>query len=252
MGDSHGSAKGIKQVLERCDFDPLYDKLIHLGDVSDGWPETSESVDILIDIKRTANLSSIRNDADPVFIRGNHDVWVHDWFMYGHRPIIWTQQGGQATIDSYLESGKLQDKDHRLFWFNQSDWYVDDKNRLFIHGGWDYLYPWPVGAVQAVNAGSIAKECHWNRSLLESAKAAFSPNFKGTGRFKALEQFEEIYIGHTAIPGKNPEPRNYGNLWNVDTGAGWNGVLTVIDIDTKEFWQSDPSKTLYPDARGRR
>jgi len=87
-----------------------------------------------------------------------------------------------------------------------------------FHGGWDYLEGFPHGAIIPVNAGSIAKECHWDRSLLDGARSAFGDNNR-KGKFKALEQFKEVYIGHTAM---NGDPRQFGNLWNMDTGAGWN------------------------------
>jgi len=35
-------------------------------------------------------------------------------------------------------------------------------------------------------------------------------------------------------------------VWDLDTGAGWSGKLTIMmDIDTKEYWQSELSKDLY-------
>ncbi len=41
-----------------------------------------------------------------------------------------------------------------------------------------------------------------------------------------------------------------GTLANM-TGGGYEGRLTIMDIDTKEFWQSDNMKSLYPNERGR-
>jgi serine/threonine protein phosphatase 1 len=38
----------------------------------------------------------------------------------------------------------------------------------------------------------------------------------------------------------------------MDTGAGWAGKLTIMDVQTKEYWQSDPVQSLYPDAVPRR
>jgi len=29
------------------------------------------------------------------------------------------------------------------------------------------------------------------------------------------------------------------NIYNLDTGAGHTGRLSIMDVDTKEFWQSD-------------
>lgn len=235
IGDVHGNYRALLQCLERSGFDKENDKLISLGDIADGWSEVSECVDTLLSIK---NL---------VAIRGNHDVWCYDWFEYGRTPLIWTQQGGKATMDSYVRTGKLLEQPHKDFWKNQIDWYIDDENRLFIHGGWDYMEGFPRGAELPVNAGSIAKECHWDRSLLEGARSAFGDKNR-PGKFKALEQFKEVYIGHTAM---NGEPKQFNNLWNLDTGAGWYGKLSIMNIDTKEFWQSDPSKELYPEEQGR-
>jgi serine/threonine protein phosphatase 1 len=237
IGDVHGSNKALLQVLEKSGFDKESDLLISLGDIADGWNEVPECVDTLLSIK---NL---------IAIRGNHDVWCYDWFEYGRTPIIWSAQGGKATMDAYVRTGKLTEDSHKAFWKNQVDHYIDDENRLFIHAGWEYAEGFPRGAELPVNAGSVAKECHWDRNLLMSAKAAFGKNnSKPDGKFKALEQFKEIYIGHTA---ENDGPNQYGNLWNLDTGAGWSGKLTIMDIDSKEFWQSDFVTVLHPGERGR-
>jgi len=238
MADIHGNFKALKQCLERSGFDKENDTLIQLGDVADGWSEVSECVEELLSL---TNL---------IAIRGNHDVWAYDWFKYGMTPILWTQQGGRQTMESYVRTGLLVDQHHRDFWNDQIDYYIDEQNRLFIHAGWDYRYEgsWEKLVNEKVNAGTIAKECHWDRSLIAGARSAFGLKNNPSGRFKPLEQFKEIYIGHTA---DNTGPKQYGNLWNLDSGAGWHGKLTIMDIDTKEFWQSDDAKSLYPNELGR-
>lgn len=234
-GDIHGANKALVQVLERSGFNNDTDTLISLGDIADGWSEVPECVDTLLSIK---NLISIR---------GNHDVWCYDWFKYGHTPIIWTQQGGKATIDAYIRTGQLVDEKHREFWNNQIDWYVDDNNNLFIHGGFAYYLKgdFEKQASYAVNAGTIAKECHWDRDLLSGAMSAE----KTKNGFKATQQFNKVFVGHTAM--KSMLPEKFVNLWNLDSGAGWHGKLTLMDIDTEEYWQSDLVKDLYPDEKGR-
>ena len=42
-----------------------------------------------------------------------------------------------------------------------------------------------------------------------------------------------------------------GNIWNVDTGAAFNGRLTLLDTDNKNYWQSDPLPELYAGEKGR-
>ncbi len=249
IGDIHGSAKALTQVLDRA-YVNEDDTIIQLGDVADGWSETSECVDILLKLQKTNKC---------IFIRGNHDVWVYDWMMFGQSPIIWTQQGGKATMESYIRTGMLVDKHHKSFWLNQEDYHIDDNNNLYIHGGWaymdcaEYLHSgcthrelFHRQAMLPVNAGSIAKECHWDRDVL---RGAWSGSVGKDGRFKALEQFNEIFIGHTATRSHLPEKSL--NLYNLDSGCGWSGKLTIMDIDTKEYWQSDFVRDLYPEEKGR-
>ena len=236
IGDIHGANKALLQVLERSGFDNEVDTLISIGDIADGWSEVPECVDTLLGIK---NL---------VAIRGNHDVWCYDWFKFGDKPYIWTQQGGQATLDAYIRTGQMVDQNHKDFWDNQKDWYIDEDNNLFIHGGFAYYLEGDFArqASLKVNGGSIARECHWDRDLYDGhRKEILHPTL-----VKATSQFNKIFIGHSAIPYPF-KPFHRGNLFNVDTGAGWHGKLTMMNVDTEEYFQSDLVKELYPDEKGR-
>ena len=59
--------------------------------------------------------------------------------------------------------------------------------------------------------------------------------------------FHEIFIGHTPVK----EVVNRNNVWNIDTGAGWGGKLTMMNVDTKEIIQSEETSFLYPEEKGR-
>lgn len=233
MGDSHGGYKAIKQCLERSEFDINNDLLIHIGDVCDGWSQTPESVDLLLTIK---NL---------IPIRGNHDVWCWNWFSFGDEPSIWVNQGGRATIEGYLRTGQNMDAKHRNFFSNQHDYYIDEENRLFVHAGFDLMYgfEWSKNTPVSIKR---ATELHWNRDLAEFNEKSWSNE-----SYKFLDEFKEIFIGHTAHNTTSFNGKGKRNIWNVDTGAGWNGKLTIMDIETKDYWQSDNVKTLYPNERGR-
>lgn len=238
VGDIHGGNKALLQVLERCNFDNNKDRLISLGDIADGWPETPECVDTLLGIK---NL---------VAIRGNHDVWVYDWFERGWDPIIWTQQGGIETIKAYIRTGQVVDEKHREFWKNQIDYFIDDNN-LYVHGGWDYRYniDFLEGGLMPVNGGSLALECHWDRSLLAGAASASHGGRHNDRVFNATKPYNNVFVGHTAT--RDHLPMQLCNVWNLDSGGGWSGKLTIMDVDTKEYWQSDFVKELYPEEKGR-
>jgi serine/threonine protein phosphatase 1 len=64
--------------------------------------------------------------------------------------------------------------------------------------------------------------------------------------------YNEMFIGHTPTLHLGiKEPVNKANIWNLDTGAAFMGSLTIMDVDNKEFWQSDPLPSLYPNEKGR-
>ena len=243
IGDIHGGHKALLQVLEKSNFDFETDTLISVGDIADGWSEVPQCVETLLKIK---NL---------IALRGNHDVWLRDWLKSGYINPMWLMQGGQASYDAYIKSGLVTDQRHKDFFENQLDYFIDEKNRLFVHAGWDYnISPhFHLAGLDPVNGGkpgdNIAKECHWDRELYTSLRSYVLDKLPKRLQ-EALNNYKEIYIGHTAT--QFPfEVFHRANLYNVDTGGGWHGKLTMMDIDTKETYQSDIVKTLYPNEKGR-
>ena len=229
MGDIHGSHKGMVQALERCGFDYKKDKLVQLGDVCDGWPETPECIE---ELKKITNL---------VQIIGNHDYWTIAWLEFGAIHQMWDIQGGQATIDAYLKRKPELREPHLEFWRKGVYKYIDDENRIFVHGG---FYRGIDIKVQLI------ENLMWDRSLATKAVSGRTSGFK-------VNEYKEVYLGHTTVnsfKGKDlvpNEPIIGGNVILMDTGGGWEGVVTIMDIDTKEFWSSDLCKELYPNDKGR-
>lgn len=241
--DIHGSYKALKQVLEKCNFDYEKDTLISLGDIADGWHEVPECVDELLKIK---NL---------IAIRGNHDIWLRDWLKSGYQNPMWLPQGGQASYDAYIRTGDVTNQAHKDFFENQIDYYIDEDNNLFVHAGWDYTWKedFLEGGLYPVNGGNprdnIAKECHWDRTLFfgfaNHKEDALPLNLR-----KSASKYNKIFVGHTSL--SHPyEVFHKANFYNLDTGCGWNGKLTIMDVNTGEIWQSDANSVLYPGVKGR-
>ena len=238
IGDTHGGLRALVQVLERVGYNKLHDQLIFLGDYVDGWGESYELMDFLVDLQAQSG--------NHIFVRGNHDVMFYDWLVKGIDHLVWRMNGGESTMKSYIGNGMVNNKEHAKFYVDMVDWYLDDDNNIFIHGGWDYRADaFPMSALYPVNAGFEAKECHWDRSLLSGAKSGH----KSKTGLNAIKGFNKVFIGHTATDSYLPE--KYCNLWNIDSGAGWSGKLTIMDVDTEEYWQSDFVKSLYPQEKGR-
>ncbi|MEX2231698.1 MAG: metallophosphoesterase [Cyclobacteriaceae bacterium] len=220
IGDIHGAYRALRQCLERSDFDYEKDQLICLGDVCDGWPEIRASVDELLRIK---NL---------IYLLGNHDWWTLQWMLFGKIEEVWYNQGGKATIDSYQEGIPAN---HMAF-FSDALLHHVYKNKLFVHAGIDPLKP-----IEQQDKHVFL----WDRAL-----AALALDLYGYSTEGKLSTFDEIYLGHTPIPFSTPI--NSLGIWLMDTGAGWSGVLSMMNVETKEIFTSDPVPSLYPGTEGRK
>jgi len=219
MGDMHGAYRALRQCLDRSAFNYEEDHLICLGDVCDGWPETRACVEELLRIKHLT------------LILGNHDFWTRQWMVTGEIDDVWYGQGGLATLQSY-DAGVPET--HYAF-FRQAVPYYLHNNRLFVHAGIDTTLPLHF------QDNDIFL---WDRSLARKALDLFVD-----GNFRAMTSFDEVYIGHT-VTGYSFPVRG-GEVWLMDTGAGWGGVLSMMDIETKEVFTSDAVPGLYPGVVGR-
>lgn len=219
IGDIHGAYRALRQCLERSDFDYTHHHLICLGDVCDGWPETKECIDELLKIK---NLT---------YILGNHDHWTLLWMKTKEINDGWLSQGGDATIRSY-PSGVPQQ--HIQFLTDALPYFLLN-DRLFVHAGIDTHLPLDQQGLDTFL---------WDRNLAIRALDGYrkKSNEKLTG-------YNEVYIGHT--PTTFGRPVSAGDVWLMDTGAGWTGVLSLMEINTKEIFTSDPVPQLYPGETGR-
>lgn len=244
LGDVHGAARALEQVFERSRFDPERDRLVSLGDISDGWPEVDRCFDLLLDVPRLT------------FILGNHDEWAAAW-MRGRPVMGWAGQGGDATVGAYarragLDAPRTPREARRvaktvpaahLRLLREAAPYLldtgaDGVERLFIHAGWNPGRP---------PADQTSYDLRLGRELWIQARALVAARGREAD---PITPFDEVYLGHT--PTDWLEPRPVLELWNLDQGAGWDGVLTLMDVETKEYWQSDPVPELYPGVRGRR
>lgn len=235
IGDIHGGLKAIEQAFERAGVNND-DQLIFLGDYVDGWSESSQVIQFLI---------KLSEKQECIFIKGNHDAWCEDWLAFGNAPEVWLFNGGKSTIQSYKDYATKDLGNHLEFFQSMKNYYVDDQNRLFIHAGYSSMH----GPEKEVYSSNY----HWDRTLWETA-VAMDKNLKINSELypKRLLLYKEIFIGHTPTLYLGMKtPVNKANVWNIDTGAAFIGALSIMDVETKEFWQSDPLPLLYPHEKGR-
>ncbi len=235
IGDIHGGLRGLVQLLNRLQLKPS-DQLIFLGDYVDGWSESAQVIQYLIELSES-------NDC--VFIKGNHDVWCQQWLGEGVENQVWLDHGGRETKASYQSFTNTEKEKHFKFIKSMPLYFLDPKNRLFIHAGFTSMH--------GVDYEPEQSTFYYDRTLWEMALAmdktitsssVFYPN--------RLKHYYEIFIGHTPTTRYNSsQPMHLANLWNMDTGAAFTGKLSAMDIDSKTIYQSDALIDLYPDELGR-
>ena len=255
IGDIHGTYKAFMQCLERSGFDYENDTLITLGDIVDGFSESYKVVEELLKIKNRID------------IQGNHDAWFLDFINFGIHPDAWSQ-GGLGTAKSYansmgmeliyttkitprlrqlpkkaymtnLVSSDIPDS-HIKFFKGQNRYYKDEDNNIFVHGGFSR----ELGVKD-----TPIEICTWDRRLWNQSLSANST--KSNLRFN--EEVKNVFIGRTTtMMWDNDIPMKADRTWNLDTGAGGSGKLTIMNVDTHEYWQSDLVDELYPDETNNR
>ncbi len=239
MGDIHGAASALRQCLGRSSFDYENDVLIQLGDVVDGFDGVYACVEILLRVK---NL---------IALKGNHDDWFLEFIRTGYHPTGWNFCGKETALSYLRQTGRerliqrgregyktaLDPADiplsHRRFFEKQKLFHIDDDNNCYVHAGFNRFLAW---------SRQRPETFYWDRELWLAALEyhTMKRHDPGMDPFINVNEFHEIYIGHTpTMNWKTDRPMRAVNVLNIDTGARQGGKLTIMDVRTKEYWQSE-------------
>lgn len=235
IGDIHGGFNALKELIEKLPLQ-TQDTLIFLGDYVDGWSDSPKVISYLMQLK---------NNYTCIFIKGNHDQLLLDYFKNNSMPEQWLHHGGKSTINAYKNIDSKTKKQHQEFLENLTPYHIDAKNRLFVHAGFTNI--------KGPSLEYFPEMLHWDRTLWETALVTSnSINLEQKIYPKRLLLFSEIYIGHTPTTRIDQfKPMKAANVWNIDTGAAFKGSLSAIEIGYKTIFQSSPVYKLYPNEKGR-
>ena len=215
LGDLHGEDNYLLEVLKKSGFDYENDLLIQVGDIVDRGPEPFKCMDELLKIK---NL---------ILIKGNHDA---NFIEYMNNNIdflgSYSQNGTHTTVGKWKELSVAEKIRYKCAIFdNMIPYHVTHDNIIFTHGGF------PLDEkLEDIHDSVFA----WDRELVQLAMSV------GEKKVTTIYDFKKIFIGHTpTLYFGGIKPIYSGGVWNVDTGSGKGGPLTIMNIDTEEYWQSD-------------
>jgi serine/threonine protein phosphatase 1 len=222
LGDLHCNYKGLMQVLEKVNFNYEKDNLYFIGDLFDGIGKDADKC--LLELLKIKNLNPCM---------GNHDLWVKHWLNKNQKNKTWLKSGGNYTVEKLLNLPYFAV--HLTTYFQKVKPWYNYNNYFICHAGFD-------NRKSAINQKEINFSI--NRSLFQKAIVCSSQKRLLKFNFNNMDfTFEKVIIGHTpTISGK---PEFVSNVINIDTGSANTGKLTLMNLNTLEYYQSDLTKKLY-------
>jgi len=205
IGDIHGCSLALQALLDAIQ-PRLDDTIVTLGDYVDVGIDSKGVLDQLIELEGRCHLMPLRGNHEELMLRARLSQADFE---------VWNHIGGIATLDSYGDTGQLDQVPAPHFEFLErcrDDFETD--SHFFIHANY---YP--------------------NRRLAEQdSRTRFwlSLDDQLPGRH---------FSGKTAIVGHTPQPEgqilNLGYLMCLDTGCGYGGLLTAMEVRSGKIWQAD-------------
>jgi serine/threonine protein phosphatase 1 len=204
ISDIHGHSQALDGILAAIVPKPK-DVLIFLDDYVDRGPDSKGVLDRLLDLKKRFNV---------VALMGNHEEMMLG--AKGGRSDLrfWMNLGGRETLESYGNAGDL-----RLVPFEHLQFlkglllFYETETHFFIHTNYDPDRP--------LNRQESAT------ALWKHLGEPPSPHFSG----------KIAIVGHTPL--MNGQILDLPHLKCIDTGCGYGGLLTALEIGNGRVWQVD-------------
>jgi len=206
IGDIHGQYEKLAALLSIIGKDEKA-TFIFLGDYIDRGPEVKKTIALCIEFSKTHHC---------IFLKGNHEEMMDNAIISTSKGevtpddfILWVSNGGNTTIQSYKGLENIY-KLHKDF-FKSLILFHETSKYIFVHAGIKPGIPMEKQDPQ---------DLLWIRDNF-----IFSPtNYKN----------KLIIYGHTVTSlCKSP----YSDKIGIDTGAGYGGQLTAIQLPEKKLIQ---------------
>jgi serine/threonine protein phosphatase 1 len=152
--------------------------------------------------------------------------WAFNWMTTGQELPVWVHQGGYATLRSYDFDNKNVPESHVKTIETSKIYHIDSQNNFYCHGGFNPKVP-----IEQQTPDFIL----WDRTLCKYAHNRWLQKNPAI-----IEPYNRIFLGHTSTMFfHSTRPLIMGNVVMMDTGGGDIGKLTIMNVDTLEWWQSE-------------
>ena len=254
-GDIHGSYDRLMRALELCKFSDN-DTLYCTGDIGDRGPQIKACLEFLM---------SLGDRFKPVI--GNHDIWAYlklsDDIRRNEKD-VWRYNGGQKTIEAFKE----MDEEVLKAWYGKFPYMIEEDDFRLVHT----LTFEEVLNRCTIPLQDVKMENLYSSGLTERGYAydgeLFDREILYQSRYFQYKDCSPDWarkvcpllddkltvVGHTPLTGGVLYDRKL-NVCDIDTGGfctyedhGYEGRITVLDIDTKDFVDSSGLKSNLNDV----
>lgn len=217
VGDIHGKLDLFNQLLEKAKYKPKEDFLILIGDLVDRGENSKGVVERAIQLKNEA-------PDTVVILKGNHEVMMINSMTRPNTEYsdAWLKTGGLDCLKSYTdaEGNVAVPEEHIEFLDKLPVWYEDD-HAIYVHAS---LPKMTDGSFLHPSFSPDSSELMWGRNR----------------RFFSEYGGKLVVFGHTIAGQIFGE---WGQVWQreeliaVDTGAYMTGVLSAVELPSREVYQ---------------
>jgi serine/threonine protein phosphatase 1 len=206
VGDIHGCYEKLVELMKILPWSRKNgDLLLFIGDYVDRGTRSRDVVEFLVKLQK--------NGGDFVFLKGNHEKMLLDYYVDHKDQMLYVANGGAETIASYVEGAIGRKafelpKDHLQFLQSLKLYYETDEY-IFVHAGLRDAVPLPEQSQEDllwIREEFIYSLYDWNK---------------------------RVVFGHTALETPFVSPGKIG----IDTGAVYGNKLTAVELPAMRFYQ---------------
>jgi len=206
IGDIHGEINKLKTIIDKINYEPAQDKLIFVGDYVDRGTNSYQVYKYIRELDNGKN----------IFLRGNHEEMMIDAVLNENKIDLWYHNGGQKTESSFSSRSELKAAAH---FFDTLPYYHVNQDYIFVHAGIN-----PSKSLEEQTEHDLV----WIRQQFLGAKT------------KDFKENRTVVAGHTPVA----EVKFGENKILVDTGAGKGGILSAVDLKTKEVFSTSDTNPI--------
>lgn len=231
VGDIHGQLNLLNELLTKANYKPHEDFLVLIGDLVDRGEDSKGVVERAIQLKNEAPNTV-------VVLQGNHEVMMLNSVKRPNAEASegWLKTGGVECLKSYTnEQGNVEiPPEHIEFLDSLPAWY-EDEHAIYVHAS---LPKMTDGSFLHPSFSPDSAELMWGRNR----------------RFFHEYDGKLVVFGHTIAGQMFGE---WGQVWQrdeliaVDTGAYLTGILSAVELPSRQVYQVGEFREPVP-AKSRR